>query len=264
MAESIVDSYAHLLTKDDALSLFQKLIDAHGSREQASQACDLERKTTYNWSTTDEMKVETKKKILSAFFDLFTEDAFNFIAEKSVEDSADIIYLLLSSIFGQIAVNDTSHEELSSLLTNFDEVKTKYEGIIRQYLEEEIGDMEESLLANKPEEIIFHFSPPNLIRISDLSELLPSLIKEVYIGPPNVSRDILAENWNISEQFINSISTGLQMIESVSKNVAIKQPKITISTIPIPSAGTASIYSQNESFGQFKIYPKSDYGMVRI
>ena len=209
------------------------------------------------------MKVETKKKILSAFFDLFTEDAFDFIAEKSVEDSVDIIYLLFSSIFGQVVLNDANHEELSSLLTKFDEVKMKYEGIIRQYLEEEIGDMEASLLVNKPRDITFKFTPPNLVRISDLSELLPSIIKEVYIRPPNVSRDKLAENWNLSEQFINSISTGLQMIERVYKTTVIEQPKLTIDAIPIPSAGTA-LYSQKDSFGQFKILPKSDYRVVGI
>jgi len=264
MAESIVDSYAHLLTKDDAFSLFQKLIDAHGSREQASQACGLERKTTYNWSKTEEMKVETKKKILSAFFDLFTEDAFDFITEKSVENSVDIIYLLLSSIYGQVVIDDASHEEISSLLTKFDEVKIKYEGVIRQYLEEEIGDMEASLLVNKPGDIAFKLTPPNLVRISDLSELLPSIIKEVYIRPPNVSGDKLAENWNISEQFINSISTGLQMIEHVYKTTVTEQPKLTIDATPILSAGTASLYSQKDLFGQFKIHSESDYSMVRI
>jgi len=262
MAEIIVDSYAHLLTKDDAYDLFQKLIDAHGSREQASQACGLERKTTYNWSKTEEMKVETKKKILRAFFDLFTEDAFDFIAEKSVEDSVDIIYFLLSSIFGQVISNDTSREELFSLLLKFDEAKMKYEGIIRQYLEEEIGDMESSLLVNKPGDITFKLTSPNLVRISDLSELLPSIIKEVYIKPPNVTEDIIAENWNLSEQFINSISTGLQMIEHAYKTTGIEQPILTIDATPIHLAGTASIYSKKDLFGQVKILPQSDYSLA--
>lgn len=259
MTESIVDSYAHLLTKDDAFNLFQKLIDAHGSREKASQACGLERKTTYNWSKTEEMKVETKKKILSVFFDLFTEDAFDFITEKSVENSVDIIYLLLSSIYGQIVIKDTSHEELSNLLTKFDEVKMKYEGVIRQYLEEEISGMETSLLDNKPGDIIFKLTPPNLVRISDLSELLPSIIKEVYLKPPNVSIDKLAENWNISEQFINSISTGVQMIEHVYKTKFKEQLEVTIEPIPMPLGGTAFYTPKKGLPGQFKILPTQDY-----
>ncbi len=198
------------------------------------------------------MKLETKKKILNAFIEIFTEDAYEIVADKSVENSTDIVYLLLSSIFGQVSSGDISNEEVFLLLSKFDEVKTKYEDIIHRYLKEEVSDMETSLLKNKPKEIKFNLTPPKSIRISDLSELLPSLLKEVYFRSLHTSHKQIALDWQISEQFINAISHGLNIIENVYRSSqmhprARDPPKYKVNETPhMLAAGTVSLYSPED------------------
>jgi hypothetical protein len=238
VSEILVDRYAYLLTKEDVLALFDRLIEAYGGyRRRASRACGLEHKTTYNWLETQEMRIETKRKVLSEFFNLSGEDAYEILAKKSVESSTDIIYLLLSLIFEKAVSLDAHNEEFHNLLSRFSEIKNKYEGIIRQYLEEEVGGMETSLKGKKPEEIEFPITS-NLIKLSDLNELLPSMIKDVYLRPSGLTDHQLAQSWNMPEQLLKSIATGLQMIESEFKITPIEPQKFRIIT---PSASRAGI-----------------------
>lgn len=237
MSEVLIKEYSHLLTKEESVNLFDKLIQYYGSRIKASKECKVIPKTTYNWLKTLTMRAETKRKILRKFIEAHPEEAFDLMAKKSVESSINIIYLLLSHSYENIFFSETN-EEINKSIQNFENMIEKYEGIIQQHMSAEILDMRNSIKKLSSEEINISESIPTLIKIEDFCDTLPYAMKEISSYPEDVYVNKISTELKYPIQLITAISETVQEIQR-----EVTRPEIKLTITPEPLAGTAKITS---------------------
>lgn len=210
MSSMIAEKYANLLTGEDVVRLFELLETVIGSKTDAAKICGLERKTTYGWKTTKEIKLKTKKKVLAALIENLTEETLQFMSEKSVQASVDILRTYLFAIYER-AVNETKASNFLRLASKFEESKQKYAGLIAEHLETEVGNMSE-LITEKASELRVPFkpSPLDVVKLSEFSEhLIPSLIRTISMLSPYTPESEIASIFNIPDEFVQTLSDAL-------------------------------------------------------
>jgi hypothetical protein len=228
MSSIIAQKYANLLTMEDVVRLFKLLEDAVGNKVEAAKLCGLERKTTYGWEATNEVRLRTKKKVLTALVENLTEETLDFITKRSVETSVDILRTHLSVIYEKAMDERTDASTFLHLASKFEATKQKYAGLITDHLVIEVGNMS-ALIPEKASELKVPFTsaPINLLKISELSKLIPSLIKTVSAVSPCTSDNEIAKIFNLPEEFVHTFSTALH--ESC---IAIRAPTVSLKIIP--------------------------------
>jgi len=220
MSSIIAEKYANLLTLEDVVQLFKLLEKAIGNKAEAAKICGLERKTTYGWEIAKEIRLNTKKKVLAALIENLPEETLDFMTEKSVQASVDILRTYLFAIYEK-AVDERNTSNFLRLTSKFEETRHKYASLIVDHLENEVGNMLE-LIPEKASElgVIFKPSPLNVVRLSEFSKLLlPSLIKAISMLRPYVPEGEIASIFNIPHEFVQTLSTVLQ-----EHYIAIRMP----------------------------------------
>lgn len=211
MSSIMAEKYANLLTMEDVVRLFELLEKAIGNKTEAAKACGLERKTTYGWEITKEIRLSTKKKVLAALIENLTEETLDFMTEKSAQASVDILRIYLSAIYEK-AMNERNASNFFRLASKFEETKQKYAGLIADYLETEVANMSE-LIPEKANElrVTFQPSPLNVVKLSEFSKLLlPSLIKTISMLSPYTPESEIASIFNMPHEFIQTLSAALR------------------------------------------------------
>jgi hypothetical protein len=221
----MVEKYANFLTKEDVIWLFELLEKAIGNKVDAARICGLERKTTYGWERTKEIRLGTKKKILSALMKDLPEETLDFMTQKSVQASADVLRTCLFALYEK-AMTVRNATDFLRLTSKFGEKTQKYSGLIADYLEIEVGHMS-GLLPEKASElgVTFEPSPPRIVRLSGLSELLPHIIRAVALDP-NSPRVELAKIFNLPLGFVETLSTALSQYYTPAKMLVFTEPEL--------------------------------------
>jgi len=210
MSSRIAEKYADLLTMEDVVRLFKLLEKKVGNKVDAAKMCGLERKTTYGWDTTKEIRLRTKKKVLTALIENLTEETLDFITERSVDTSADVLRTYLSALYERAMDEREDTLNFLRLASRFEETKQKYAGMIVDRLEVEVGNMS-TLFPEKARELgtTFKVSPINVLRFSQLSMLIPNLIKTISSTYPYIPDSEIAKFFNLPPDFINALWAAL-------------------------------------------------------
>lgn len=218
MSSILAEKYADLLSSEDVSKLFNNLEKALGSRTEAARICRLERKTTYDWEKTDEIRLRTKRRVLRAFLDSLPEEALKFMTERSVEKSVDILRIFLSAIYEGALNEQISREEFQRLTSKFEDIKRKYAGLILDNLEVEVGDMCRSLSEKGSDlGLTLPESPSDVVRLSKLSRVIPTLIRAISVRTPLTADPEIAKDLNFPLEFVQSLSRGVQESYPISR-----------------------------------------------
>jgi len=210
MSSLIAEKYANLLTQNDVVWLFELLEKVVGNKVEAAKICGLERKTTYGWEITQEIRLGTKKKVLAALIENLPEETLDFMTEKSVQASVDILRTYLFSLYEKAMAQKDSTNFLR-LASKFEQKKDKYSGLIVDHLEIEIGNMSE-LFPEKAGElgVFFQPSPLRTVKLSEFSKLLPYVIKTISMVDLSDPRVEIAKIFNLPSEFIENLSGALR------------------------------------------------------
>jgi hypothetical protein len=234
LSSLVVEKYANLLTREDIVSLFGYLEKSVGNKVETARICGLERKTTYDWEKTREIRLDTKKKVLGASMRNLPEETFDFMTEKSVQASVDVLRTYLFALYER-AMTERNPTGFLRFASKFEEKTQKYSGLIADYLEIEVGHMS-GFFPEKASElgVTFQPSPPRTVRLSGLSELLPHMIEAVSLDPatPNVE---LAKIFNIPLEFVETLSTALSQYYTPTRMLVSTEPELkTAATLVSP------------------------------
>jgi len=216
MSNIIVEKYANLLTVRDIIELFNGLEKTLGSRVEAAKMCRLERKTIYGWEKTGEMRLKTKKKVLTALVDNLTEDILEFITKRGFETSLDLVRIYLSYLY-ENAIDKVNIEEFTRLALKFEQARQEYSGLIADKLELEVGNMSRSLYDRASEiKISVPKAPIAIVNLQKVSPLVPALAK-IMILSPEITELELANRFNLPREFVSSLSTALREAPSLAE-----------------------------------------------
>ncbi len=233
MSSLIAEKYANLLTMEDVVKLFKLLEDAVGNKVEAATLCELERKTTYGWEATKEIRLRTKKKVLAALIEHLTEETLDFITKRSVETSVDILRTYLTATYEKAMDERTDPESFLRLAFKFEETKQKYSGLIVDFLDIEVGDMSMHIPEKASElGVTFKVSPIQNMKLPNLSKLLPSLIRTISSTYPYIPDTEIAKVFNLPADFVHTISVTLHQ-----NYIAIKTPTVSMKITSSPYEG---------------------------
>ncbi len=139
--EYIVDRYAQSLTKHDVKLLFEKLRANTGNVVAATNLANIQRKTVYDWdSNTDDVKLSTKKKILTASLQANSHETIRFLIEKNSNDYHELLARYISMIDDDIQSAE-SVDEIRELCPKLDELINSHIGAIHDTKIIELDDI---------------------------------------------------------------------------------------------------------------------------
>jgi hypothetical protein len=182
-----------------------------GNKAKAARICGLERKTTYGWKRTREIRLKTRKKILTALIENLTEETLDFIVQRSAESSADVLRIFLSALYEKAMDEHIATPEFVRLASKFDQIRQKYSGLVVENLASEVGNMLGYFMERVDElGISFRFSPINMVKLTEFSLLIPNLIKTISVVSPYTPDNEIAKVFNIPKEFIDTFSEALR------------------------------------------------------
>jgi hypothetical protein len=207
MVTFLARKYAHLLTKEDIMALFDLLKKKTGSQSEAAKLCGLTRKTTYDWKEIGELKGETKEKVLSVLIDNLPRETLSLIADRASKFARDSVVTYLS-VLHSLALQSPSVPEFTENAKLFDEARTAYGGLVAGMYETEMGKMLSDLNAYaRSLGADWHPVPVRIFSETHLSELLPIVMAKLRTGSPDfagISREL-----QISPELASKLREGM-------------------------------------------------------
>ena len=181
MSESIAKKYADSLQGKDITELFEALERLHGSISKAAKACGLERKTIYDWKrqvVSDNLKTGTKRKVVSALLDQLPEDTLEFMVERMISRTREILDIYLSTIY-EAAAKENVPPKFLRIAERFGKSNVRYGSLIVGGREVETSNMINQL-SHRAEELGVRFTipPRNVYSSIQLQQLLPEALAE--------------------------------------------------------------------------------------
>jgi len=209
-----VAEYASLLNPNDVIKLFNLLEKALGSRAAAADACDLTRKTAYDWKIVKDLKLDTKIKLLNVLMEKLPDETLDYLTYKSVSSASDILMAYLSAMYESI-IDETQPESIIKKLELFDEKRIQYNGLITGKFDSEISD---KLFHLKHKAKQFHLNwipkPSSMITVEQACILMPLIIKEI-ISRKDLTDKKISEELRVSEDLVKTIRYSLQQTLSL-------------------------------------------------
>jgi DNA-binding XRE family transcriptional regulator len=139
----LVNRFSENLSKYDVRNLFESLKENKGSLAAATKEIDIERKTVYDWeSNSSEVKLATKKKMLSACLNDDLIKTVAYLMEKSMLDYSDVAERYSNVIFERIMATEKK-SELQDLVHLFENNLKNNKVLIQGANEEKIQAMVE-------------------------------------------------------------------------------------------------------------------------
>jgi len=212
--EEIVDKYAGLLDGRDISTLFNRLRGST-SRSQAARLCELERRTTYYWTDSGEVRLLTKRRVLQANLEKDFSFTLRYLCDRTTRASIEIIRLYVGALYEKAMDPELNRAELQKSIKEFCAARTKYSPVVGSSMTPDIGQMTVNL-KNKSEEMRIDFPvlPISNMNVNEMVSMLPQLVK---IVPVNLGEDDLQE---ISRRY--GIADNLVKFASVLKTEAIQ------------------------------------------
>jgi hypothetical protein len=226
MSSLIAEKYANLLTLENVVWLFELLEKVTGNKADAAKICGLERKTTYDWEVTKEIRLNTKKKVLAALIENLPEETLDFMTEKSIQASVDILRTYLFALYEK-AMAERNLTDFLRLASKFEEKRDKYAGLIADYLEVEVGNMLE-LFPEKASElgVTFQPSPLRTVRLSEFSKYLPHVIRTISMLDPDTPKVEIAKIFSLPLEFVETLSAALREYHIPTKMLIPSEPEL--------------------------------------
>ena len=144
--KDLAKKYSEILTKGEVMELF-KLLEEVGSLSEACRRAGIDRKTVYNWEKVKEIRKNTKEKVLEAALSLKPKEVTEFLADKTLEKTINIIARLLVHVYEQ-AVKAKNKEEFLQYYTEFNRIKEKYSKPLTEPIKYQINELSH-ILDNK-------------------------------------------------------------------------------------------------------------------
>jgi len=144
MVEYVAERYSEFLTKGDVVELFKRLEEVFGTVKDVCKVIGIERKTVYNWKWVKEIRHETKVKILSAALERFAKETLEFLADKGLKRTLEVLSLLLQHIYEK-AMETDKKIEFEKFFGEFKRVYEKYDKSLLDALRYEIEELLELL-----------------------------------------------------------------------------------------------------------------------
>ena len=137
----ITDKYAGMLTEEDVANLFDLLVQKLGNnRSEAARRCGLTGKATYDWEDTAYVKLGTKKKVLNAALGETFLETIEYLLGRSTSRNLDLLRTILSTLYAD-AIEAQSREDFEVALNRFEKIHIRYQGTIRDGIQDEVTDM---------------------------------------------------------------------------------------------------------------------------
>ena len=115
----LVDRYSQSITKYEAKALFDKLTELAGSVVAAAKAAEITRKTVYDWDkVSDDLKANTKRKILHASLEADYYWTLGFLARKANSEYKEVLQRFLDCKIDRIS-NSEELEDFQSQKVDF-------------------------------------------------------------------------------------------------------------------------------------------------
>lgn len=213
----IANKYARVLTKENVSQLFDTLTERlQGNRSEATRQCGLTGKATYDWEKAGYVKLETKRKVLEACLRIDFLDTIEYLLSRSSERTVDILRTILSTIYAE-AIETDAKEQIGALFNKFDTLKTRYRGLIRDQIEEEVADMT-WLLSEKALELGISLRQ-RLIKDFSAQELLESirLTGDIYAENPTEAERFAKDDLNLPTETLRIILPIFRELSSIKK-----------------------------------------------
>jgi len=151
MVEYVAERYSEFLTKGDVVELYKKLEEVYGTVKDVCKVIGIERKTVYNWKRVKEIRHETKVKILSAALERFAKETLEFLADKGLKRTLEVLSLLLQHIYER-AMETEKKIEFEKFFEEFKRVYEKYDKSLLDVMRYEVEELLE-LLKEKAREL---------------------------------------------------------------------------------------------------------------
>jgi hypothetical protein len=126
----IVDRYAQSLTKYEVQTLFAELKEKSGSLSAATRDAEITRKTVYDWeNSSNDIKMDTKRKVLEASLESDLYGTMNFIVRKTEADYHEILERFINANIDKILSTDDK-KEFQSMVSMFEKYLKLHSGSI--------------------------------------------------------------------------------------------------------------------------------------
>jgi len=201
---NLARKYADLIGKEDLNYVISVL---PGGISEISRKCKLTRRTVYRLQQEENIKQETKIKLLDACLQTSPSETLRYLVRRSKDKTASITLTFLSSIY-ESAVSARSSEEFKTCLDNFIEARREHFGLISDEIEDEVSSMLR-FLDEKASELAVELPVETFetTRCSQLVEAIPILIRDIYTGR-HVAED-LSKTYNVPVEFIRTLADSL-------------------------------------------------------
>jgi len=137
--EIIAYKYSEILTKGDIIDLF-KMLEENKTLSEICRKIGIDRKTVYNWKKVKEIKRNTKIKILAEALKTKPKETLEFIADKSIERTTEILSELFTILYEQ-AMKAENPKEFIKVYEEFRRTLTKYNNPPLKEIASEISEL---------------------------------------------------------------------------------------------------------------------------
>lgn len=247
MSSYIIKRYAPLLTKYDVQTLFNWLIDAYGSVAKAAEITGIQRKTVYDWDkVTDEVKLETKLKILEHSVKLDENRTLQFLIEKADNDSKEVLGYYIRYMFEK-AMKANSKEEFSKHFSLLRDIQRTHRGLVFDHQMDTIEERNQLLNARTKEfcidvtETSVYTIPPEILERKVIAFL-------EILEKRTMTREEMKESLDLPSEFIDNICDALKYLNpgnapSGSYNAPVEEVALGLQPMEISQLIQKSHYS---------------------
>jgi len=226
---TLAKKYADLADKEDLSYLVSFL---PGGISEISRRCKLTRRTLYRLQQEENIRQETKTKVLEACLETNPSQTLRYLLRRSKDKSASILLTYLSSIY-QSAVTAKIPQAFKTGLDSFIEARREHFGLISDEIEDEVSSMLR-FLDEKASELTVDLPVDTLqtTRCSHLLEIIPRVIQDIRVG--RIAED-LSKTYNVPVELTRVLSDSLVPLSRLEETVKIQDRFRTSGTITRPA-----------------------------
>lgn len=211
MPTYIAKRYASLLTKYDTKTLFTWLNETYGSISKAAEVAEIQRKTIYDWeSSTEDIRLETKTKILEQNLKVNEKRTLEFLIRKTDNDLKEVLQHYIRNVFEKV-MNTNSTKQFLEYAMIFREIQTKHRGAIFDGIPDDLIKLNQAVF-NKAKDLgielaklPIHLTPPEI-----LTEKVVTFLKVLETGKLTI--DEMKNSFDLNPEFIDDCCNALHYL----------------------------------------------------
>jgi len=191
----LVEKYSDSIDGLDIMKLFS-IIEKQTSRSEAARICKIRRKTAYGWAQGKNVRVITKKKVLSALLIWDYEFTIKYLIEKFSKSSTSLLESILGYIYEKIMDDGIESDDINKLHNSFNTIILNYSN----YLNIKNSDLLDMYNTINDKASSYGTRkiplPIALIKSEDMVDVI-SYVNTIYNNDPSIIPEDLVETYNI-------------------------------------------------------------------